>query len=225
MSEPMPYADIIILALIAGFILLRLRNILGQKTGNDRPKGVSQLSRNDNDEPVVTLPERFARQMEEKQEAKEIDNDLVEEKARPILEGLQKDYPDFSAATFLSGAKMAFEMVFEAFSKGDKDTLKHLLSSDVCKEFLEEIEHRKEQDKRPDTTLVAVEQSKITDAQKTGKTARITVKFVSEQITVLRDKDSKIIEGDPSQVNRVEDEWSFERDMNSRNPNWKIVAT
>ncbi len=173
----------------------------------------------------MTLPERVQRRqaIEDKTlvPAKEA---AMDDSAGEGVAAIRVADPMFDAASFLEGAKIAFEMVFDAFNKGDKATLKTLLAPAVYDEFASEIEARQNQDSRHETTLVSVESTRIAGAAKDKNQARLTVRFVSEQITVVRSKEGKIIEGDPSQVDRVEDEWLFERDITSRNPNWKIMA-
>lgn len=226
MSEQMPYADIIIMALVAGFILLRLRSVLGQKIGRDKPEDYHPARPDEAAEPVITFPDRLrtrAQEAEKPATAPENSAD-VSGRARAGVVAIAASDPSFTADSFLQGAKIAFEMVFDAFVKADKNTLKMLLSDAVYNEFSAAIDERKNNSTKTETTLVSVEKMQIEQAEKDKNIARVTVKFVSEQITVVRDSEGKIIEGDPSNVDNVEDEWVFERDVTSRNPNWKITA-
>ena len=126
---------------------------------------------------------------------------------------------------FLQGARAAYEMVFDAFVKGDKQTLKMLLSDTLCQEFSRELDARKGQETQSETTLVSVKAKDITNAVLDRNTARLTVHFESEQVTVVRNSKGEIVEGNPSDIHHVEDHWVFERDVTSKNPNWKIIET
>lgn len=227
MSEGVPYADIIIIALIAGFILLRLRSVLGQKTGND-----SQSIFKKPDiaaEKVINLSGKALKPQLKEEEDKEISDeyfdDIKDEKIAKTLKAIKDKDEHFSATEFLKGAEMAFEMVFDGFAKGDKDPLKMLLSNDLYKQFESEVEARKDQDSKADSTLVSVSAEDIISAKIQKNKVQIGVTFKSEQINIVRDKDDKIIEGNPSDVSVMQDEWVFERDISSKNPNWKIIDT
>ena len=226
MSDGLPYADIIILALVAGFILLRLRSVLGDKTGNDNPSYFQK--------PTTPPPER-------QQAIVQLDEKAVKAKARPepdvflaqvktpvVVEGINaikaRD-PEFMASHFVEGARGAFEMVFDAYNKGDRDTLRFLLAPDVFEQFSQALTERDAQALKPETTLVSVTPKDITAADMTGNVSRLTVLFSSEQVSVVRDETGKIVEGDPSELQVVEDEWTFERDVTSKSPNWKVIET
>jgi predicted lipid-binding transport protein (Tim44 family) len=224
MSEGIPYADIIILALIAGFILLRLRSVLGSKTGNETPPFVSRTSapEEEREDPIVQLDERKLKPREE------TDTYLSKLENRTVVDALNsikvRDQ-QFTATRFLEGAKAAYEMAFDAFAKGDKPTLKMLLNDALYKHFSSEIDARGKQEKRTESTLVSIKAKDITDACITGNIARLTVLFTGEQVTVVRNTKNEIVEGDPSELHVVEDHWTFERDVTSKNPNWKIIET
>jgi predicted lipid-binding transport protein (Tim44 family) len=225
MSDAIPYADILILALVAGFILLRLRSVLGTRIGNDDPEFMRPMPKSRPEEPIIQLgdkPNKF--------KIREIEPDpylqnLKEKDVADALAAVKLKDPGFVATTFLTGARMAYEMVFDAFAKDDKQTLKMLLADDIQKHFVSEMEAREQADSRSETTLVAVSAKDITKVTLNGNIAQLTVKFLTEQVTVVRDKDGKIIEGDASRVVHGEDEWVFERDITSKNPNWKIIET
>lgn len=222
----MPYADIIILALIAGFILLRLRSVLGQKTGHDNPNFTLKrpAAAEDKREPVVRLGEKPPRPKSQE----ETDPYLARLQDKPLAEvlaAIKARDALFSATEFLRGARMAFEMVFDAFAKGEKPTLNLLLSEELARQFIAEIDARPKDGPKPETTLVSVTPGEILDAALEKNLARITVKFTSEQVSVERDAEGKIVGGDPSAISHVEDQWVFERDVTSKNPNWKIIET
>lgn len=221
------FADIIILALIAGFIALRLRNTLGKDVGH-RPDS-SQLRRQmgkELEERVIAMP--GAKTSADKSEA-EVEPDaafeaLNEPMKSKIAEIKQKD-ESFHLSEFLEGAKGAFEWVLKAFNDGEKSTLKQLLSEEVYREFEEAMIDRMSSPARADTTLVSIESAEVTEAEIVKSKLQITVKFLSEQIHVVRNEAGKLISGDASEVTRVEDEWVFERALKSRDPNWTIIDT
>lgn len=226
MNDGIPYADILILALIAGFILLRLRATLGQKTGRDEADFMQRLKPTaETKEPIVQIMDKtFKHKIKEEPDAALAlisDTEVV-----TALKSIKEKDPQFTVSRFIDGARMAFEMVFEAFTKGDKQTLNMLLAEPLAKDFAAEIDTRAaEKERRTDTTLVSVVGKEIVQASLNGDTARIAMKFTSEQITVIRNDKGEIIEGNPSHTHHVVDEWIFERDVTSKNPNWKIIET
>lgn len=224
-TEAIPYADIVILALIAGFILLRLRGTLGKRQDGDMTRLVrrEQVAK---PEPIVRLPDSSARAKPKKEP--EEDSALAELQDSALAEtikSIKARDPAFSLTKFQEGAKRAFEMVHEAFAKGEKSVLSMLLSEPLFKEFSAEIDARAQGERRTETTLVAVLSKSLSRASLTGNRAQIGVRFASEQIHLVRDKEGAIVEGSASDVNEVEDEWVFERDVTAKNPNWKIVET
>lgn len=225
MDNGIPYADIIILALIAGFILLRLRATLGQKTGRDEGDFLSRLKPlEDAKEPIVQLIDK-AQKNKQKEEPDTALSHISDTAVTASLAAIKEKDPLFTATQFLEGARMAFEMVFEAFTKGDKQTLNMLLAETIAKDFAQAIDGRASEENRTETTLVAIIDRKIEQASLSGDMARIHVKFTSEQITVIRNAKGDIVEGNPSEAQHVIDEWVFERDVTSKNPNWKIIET
>lgn len=225
MSDASSYADIIILALIAVFILLRLRSVLGDKVGNDSPNYFNKVkpAEQPQRETIVKLDERPL-----KVRLKEEDPYLASLKDKELvaaLEEMREKDPQFTATAFLDGAKMAYEMVFDAFAKGDRKTLTMLLSDDTLATFTKELDARENDENNTETTLVSVKAKGITSASLKGSVARISVDFASEQIVIVRNGDGEIIEGNASEVEDVEDNWVFERNVTSKNPNWKIIET
>lgn len=225
MSEGIPYADIIIMALVAGFILLRLRSILGDKIGNDNPSyfnkpAQSALERKDT---IVQLDEKAA-----KIKQREPDPYMVkvrEEAVVTAINQIKSKDPEFTATHFMEGARSAFEMVFDAFSRGDTDTLNFLLSPQVFRQFSDALNDAQKQEHKNETTLISVKANDITAAELSGSMARITVSFTSEQVHVTRDASGAVVDGDASLIHAIDDEWVFERDVTSKNPNWKVIET
>ena len=163
--------------------------------------------------------------------APELNLDAIDRHAKPgsdLHDGLVailRSSPDFDPDQFLSGAKMAYEMIVTAFADGDRATLKNLLAADVYEGFVSAIAEREGREERVESTFVGVKDAKLTDAELEGRNGRLTVRFDSELISATRDKDDAVVDGDPSTVQTVRDVWTFSRDMKSRDPNWKLVAT
>ena len=226
--DSLPYADIFILALIAGFILLRLRNVLGQKTGNDNPKffkrdsAVAESPREN--ETVVQLTGK----PQKNKPAHESDiylQSLADPAIAATIADIKKIDSQFNATGFLQGAKMAYEMVFDAFAKGDKKTLEMLLDKPIYDTFAREIDAQQQEARKTESTLVSIKPRDIVQAALMGNKARLAVKFESEQVSLVKDAEGKIIEGDASISHLMDDEWVFERDVSAKNPNWKIIET
>jgi predicted lipid-binding transport protein (Tim44 family) len=226
MNDGIPYADIVILALIAGFILLRLRSVLGSKMGNDHPDYFNRPANvlPEKLEPVVQIDEKSLKpkpQEETDAYMATLSNPAVSE----VLNSIKDKDTQFSATHFLEGARGAFEMIFEAFAKGDGETLKFLLSDPIFQEFSKHMAARGTQENKTETTLVSVQAKDITHASIDGTVAHITVKILSEQVTVVRNPKGEIVDGNPSDIHHVDDNWTFERDVTAKNPNWKVIET
>jgi len=220
----------IIFLIIAVVIFMRLGSVLGRRTGNEpspyetRVKPPAPGARNDN---IVALPPRD-------RAAAPAEAPDLQPLARyaapgtPLYEGLSavaKEWPDFDAEHFLSGAKAAYEMIVTAFAQGDRATLKNLLASDVYEGFIAAIAEREKKEQKAELTFVGIEDVKITAAELDGRMARLSLRFDAELISCTRDKDGKVIEGDATEVKTIRDAWTFARDTSSRDPNWKLVAT
>jgi len=224
-SEGFPYGDIVILALIAGFILLRLRGVLGSRTGNDQPNFFAKkMLSGAEQEPVVQVEEKSLKP-KTPADADPYLAGLGEGAVTDALGQIKARDAQFNASDFLQGARTAFEMVFDAFVKSDKPTLRMLMSDTIFQHFAGAADAREAQENKLETTLVSAQAKDITDAELIKNMARIGVRFASEQISVTRNAKGDIIEGNPSEVHHVEDHWVFERDVTSKNPNWKIVET
>jgi len=220
MSGDAAYADIIILALVAGFVLLRLRSILGKHTDVPPLQEMPKEQTHTHPSQEIIPP---AEEVEENEEEFVVEGDSKELSHR--LKDMKKLDPGFRVSQFLEGARSAFEMVLEAYSNEDKKTLKILLSADIYQDFIEALKARKASGKREETTLIAIQSADIAEVEIEQSTARITVKFNSEQVNLTRNEQDEIVEGDPSNIEVVTDEWTFERDLRSSDPNWKLVAT
>lgn len=197
MNSGFQYIDIILIAMIAGFIILRLRGILGKRTGHEKEFFSDALSKDTikkkNNEKVVNLSSGKL-------------DDQAKEK-------------------FIKGAEAAYEMIITSFAKGDKKTLKPLVNKEMYKNFSDEIDQRKKENLKSELTFVGVKSSQIENFEKKDNIYIFTVKFVSEIITCKKDKDNKIIEGNPDIIKTVNDVWKFSKNMWSNNPNWYLVET
>jgi predicted lipid-binding transport protein (Tim44 family) len=141
------------------------------------------------------------------------------------LDAIAREDKTFDAKHFIAGARAAYEMIVLAYAEGDRRTLKNLLSRDVYEGFEAAIRERENKGDTVETRFVAIDKSDIAGVELRGRTAQITVRFVSQLISVTRDKSGNVIEGNPERVTDVTDVWTFARDLSSRDPNWKLVAT
>ena len=219
--------DILLFAAIAVFLIFKLGNVLGKKTGHERRPGEQPpfaspeegMGGPESDESkVVQLPSQRRR-------AEETDRKIMDS---PISEGITQIKladRDFSPSSFLEGANGAFEMILQAYVEGDTRTLKNLLAKDVYQSFASAIEDREANGQRIEDTLVGIDSTDILEARMVDHAALVTVKFVSEQVNVLFDSEGEVVEGDPHKVIVVTDIWTFSRDTRSRDPNWVLVST
>jgi predicted lipid-binding transport protein (Tim44 family) len=224
----------IIFLALAVFIFLRLRSVLGQRTGRERPpydpysaRDAVRGATNDN---VVTLPGRAAESGQKPVEIAEPAERWkgIAEEGSAVARGLDavaREDAGFEAKHFITGARAAYEMIVLAFAEGDRRALKSLLSREVYEGFEGAIRERESRGETVETRFVAINKSDITAAELRGRTAHITVRFVSQLISVTRDKAGNVIDGSPERVTDVTDVWTFARDVSSRDPNWKLVAT
>lgn len=240
MSEIFDVYNIIFLVL-AIVIFLRLRSVLGKRTGNERPPfdpysaPKENRSRNGggeaNGDNVIPLPgqtDTIDVEPEGEPATSTATLDKVAPKGSALNEALRKILSadrSFDPASFLEGAKYAYEMVVTAYAHGDRKTLKSLLSREVYDGFVAAIQDRESRKETVDFTFVGIDKADIIEAALKDSNAQITVRFQSELISVTRDKDGNIVDGDPSKVSDVTDIWTFARDTTSRDPNWKLVAT
>jgi predicted lipid-binding transport protein (Tim44 family) len=195
MSNNFGYIDIILLAMIAGFIILRLRSILGKKTGHEE-KIYSGYS------------EKF---QDFKKQKTQSPPTILKDK----LEGENK-------RQFLKGAELAYETIITAFAKGDQKKLKSLLTSDMASSFEEAIKQRQSNNIKSELTFIGIKETNLEKFERVKNNFFATVKFVSEIISVKRDKDNKIIEGNPDKIKIVTDHWKFTKTTISQNPNWYL---
>jgi predicted lipid-binding transport protein (Tim44 family) len=218
------FVDIVIFAMVAAFLVLRLRSVLGRRTGNERrradPFGPPKPEPVDK---VVALPDRGARPA-----ADTIDIQAAAGKSSPLEAGLTQVKvadPSFTPQGFLDGAKGAFEMIVEGFAHGDRKALRPLLGDAIYEQFSNAIKAREDAKQTHETTLIGFRSVDIVEARMEGRTAYVTARFASEQVNVTRDKDGHVIDGDSNHVAEVTDIWTFARNSRSRDPNWTLVET
>ncbi len=214
--------DIIVLAAIAIFVLLRLRSVLGQKTGLDQPMEHLQEMLQQKDDRVVQLKPRDDG---EESEADDTPEEDVADDVSDAVASIRKLDSSFRLSQFLEGAKMAFDMVMDAYEDDNHDVLQQLLSKDVYKEFSTAMEARDGADEREFVTLVSVGEAHAASVELKRNKAIIEVTFTSEQIRVMKNKDGEVVGGDASKIIQVEDSWVFTRDVKASDPNWVIVET
>ena len=219
---------------IAVVIFLRLRSVLGRRTGNERPRYDPYSPSDANGKPVrdniVTLPRgepaRAADDLDEATFAKRLKDVAAEgsDVARKLQAVAQADR-SFDPKHFMTGARAAYEMIVTAFAEGERKALKQLLSRDVFDSFSAAIAERERNGETVEFKFVGIASAEVIDAEVSGKTANITVKFVSDLITATRNREGAVIDGDATMIRDITDIWTFARDLNSRDPNWRLVAT
>jgi predicted lipid-binding transport protein (Tim44 family) len=233
MHEPFDLTTIIF-ALLAIFVLFKLRSVLGTRTGNERrpleptdsaPKvergaEASGLGKN-----VVRLP-GAARDPDPAPASRgDVWAPIAQSKAWPGLDAIAAADASFEGKSFLEGAKTAYEMIVTSFAAGNRDVLRNLLAKDVFDSFAGAIAAREAQGETVDTTFVSLEQAKIDEAALRGGSAQVSVRFLSKLITATKDRSGNVIAGNADKVIDVVDIWTFARETGSRDPNWKLVAT
>jgi len=222
----------IIFLALAVFIFLRLRSVLGQRTGRERPPydPYSRDAARPAPEKVIALPNRAPEAAAKPAEPVAPGERWkgVAESGTPVANGLDAIAgadPEFDGKHFVTGARAAYEMIVTAFAEGDRRTLKNLLSRDVYEGFEAAITEREKAGHKAETRFVSIDSADITHAELKNRSAQVTVKFVSQLVSVTRDKSGNVVEGNPDRVTDVTDVWTFARDISSRDPNWKLVAT
>lgn len=228
MGQSIQFIDIIFLGLVAGFLILRLRSVLGRRNGTEAPPqdryGLNRQAsseqptapREGNDN-VIDLGKRRTDPAPAPV--------IPEGPAEAGLTRIVMADPSFDPDGFLGGARRAFEMILTAFAAGDRDTLRSLLSDDVYRSFEAALSAREAAGQTLTTEVDAVHGLSFAAASLTGDVASVTVRFVTEQLSVLRDSSGTIIDGSETETVRMTDDWTFSRSVTSGNPNWALVAT
>ena len=194
MSNNFGYIDIILLGMIAGFIILRLRNILGRKTGHE-PKIYPSFT-----EKKFNIPNNNIKNFKQNHD---------------VLEGQEKK-------EFLKGAEIAYETILTSFANNDSKKLKSLLTPDMAANFEQAIKARNKENIKSEFTFIGIKESRVEKYEKIRNELFASVKFVSEVISVKKDKDDKIIDGNPDKIKQVIDTWKFTRNILKKGPNWYL---
>lgn len=225
----------IIFLALAVFIFLRLRNVLGQRTGSERPpldRGARDVLNGAQDNNVVPMPGTV---IDPAPAAPTADAAPAANRwagtAEPGsalaagLDAIAVQDSSFDPKHFLSGARGAYEMIVLAFANGDRRALKDLLSSEVYDSFDGAIRAREKSEQKTETRFVSIDKAELVNAEVRDRASQLTVRFVSQMISVTRDKTGAVVDGSPEKVADITDVWTFARDIGSRDPNWKLVGT
>ncbi|MEA3001723.1 MAG: hypothetical protein QOH81_511 [Sphingomonadales bacterium] len=210
--------EIVLLALVALFVGLRLYSVLGRRTGHEQQPILRPAESPAAAEPAAPAPE----QAPERPEASGL---VYEEPAAPGLRAIVAADPAFDVGRFLEGAQSAYRMILEAFWKGDREELRHLVGGHVLAAFEQAIGEREAEGHRLDNRLVLIERTVIEDARLSARTAEIEVRFDADIAAVTRDKDGNVIAGTMSDAIPTHDVWTFRRDLRTADPNWLLVET
>ena len=194
MNYSFEYIDIILLAMIAGFIVLRLRGILGKRTGHEE-----------------NLDSNFTHDF------------ALEKKLKKKV--TESNFDEKTKESFLKGSKIAYETIITSFASGNLKNIKYLLGEKVFEQFSEALKERENKGYKSETTFVGISSASIKEHNKVNNIIEVTVDFVSEIISCVKDKDNQILSGDPEKVKKVSDTWKFSKDSRSNNPNWLLTDT
>lgn len=238
--------DIILIGLVAVFLILRLRSVLGKRTGNERPPardpftppapppassrgGNDAAQGNDNVVPLPSANQPAPNQSTHRPSSATSGPGGIRATVMPTasagVAAIRAADPSFDPLGFAAGARAAFTAIVEAFARGDTNALKPLLDSATFASFEGAIRGRIERKEKAEGTLIGFEASDIAAAELQGSHAAVTVRFVSEQINVVRNAEGMIVDGNPNEVQKVVDLWTFRRDTKSGDPNWQLIKT
>lgn len=220
MTDGSQFIDIILFAMVALFLGLRLRSVLGRRTGNERPPADVRYGVRPGTDNVVDIDKR-----RRPEDGPVIDAEPAQPQLAGSLRAIQEVDPAFTPDSFLQGARGAFEMIVTAFARGDKASLRPLLSEEVFENFRRVIDARTESGETSQSELLRINSADIEDSRLDGRKATVSVRFVSQQIIVVKNAQGNVVEGDPSRSVKITDLWTFERDIRATNPNWLLVAT
>lgn len=221
MSDKM--IELLVLFAIAAFVLFKLRSVIGTRTGYEAPPDYLTRGNSPRGAPARGAPEAPAEPFEPDDEAEQ----ALPLDAAPALAMMRRAEPDFSLATFTSGARQAYEMILMAYEAGDRNTLRDLLAPEVYAAFDGVIAEREAKGLKVDARFVGVRDLHLEQVEFNADTgeADLTVRIVGEMITAVRDTENRIVEGDPNEVRRQTDVWTFSRRMGARDPNWLLSST
>ncbi len=223
MGDGFQFIDIVLFAMIAAFLILRLRSVLGRHKDDGRP--APRPAPVAADEKVVHLPDRSDPM---RGPAPRAESETPEAPAGPLDAALTQFRiadPTFDLPQFLRGARAAFEMILQAYAAADRKTLKQLLSDEVFANFDHAIRERESKNESLENTLIRIVSTEAVHAEMDGNSAHISVKIVSEQVNVTKNAAGEAVDGNANHITDVTDIWTFARDLRSRDPNWKLVGT
>jgi predicted lipid-binding transport protein (Tim44 family) len=232
MQDVFDIYTIIFLAL-AVFIFLRLRSVLGQRTGREQPPydpySAPDPVRNAPADKVIPLPQRTGESAKPTETSESPDRYAgFAAPGSAVAKGLDAIVAadkNFDVKQFIAGAKAAYEMIVTAYAVGDRRTLKNLLAREVYDGFESVIREREARGETVETRFVSIDTTEITNSELRGKVAQITLRFVSQLVSATRDRNGNVIDGSTDTVTSVTDVWTFAREVMSRDPNWNLVAT
>ena len=217
----MTHLDILVLLVVVVLIFSKLRSLLGTRPPMDEHK--IRLSKENAEKLYNILMDEAKSQ---KQQEESTPQELVPQEELSDLDKILKEIPNFNKNAFLKSAEKAFQIITNAFNKGDTETLEMLVNKKIFKKFQEVIEKRKNENISAETDFIGFDKVEITSAKITAqKNAQISVEFVSEQVNVLRNSENEVIEGDENYIQNITDVWTFEKALTSSSPNWLLVST
>lgn len=212
--------EMIILALLAGFLGLRLYSVLGKRTGHEQ----EPLPRQVEESPRAPVAQQQPNE-DKRTDVAQIGDVPAAASASRDLAAIAAADREFDPARFVEGAKSAYKMVLDAFWSGDRETLQYLTDDDVGKSFIDAIDAREERGETLEHRLVRIEEAKITEADYRRPIARVTLQFDADIAALVRDKDGNVIGGSMTDAVEAHDVWTFQRDLTSNDPNWTLVET
>lgn len=222
MDEGFRFFDIILFAMVAAFIVLRLRSVLGRRTGRERPPPDSMRAQQEvHEDNVISLPDRSEAELEA--EAARLAG--VGGEAAAGLAQVKIADPRFKTSDFLGGARSAYEVIIGAFASGDSETLRPLLNDDVYANFEGAVREREALKQTLSSTLVEIKSANVVAVRMNEGEAEISVEFVSDIVNVMSDESGQVIEGDPTSAHEVTDVWTFSHNTLSSDPNWTLIET
>ena len=215
-------AELLVLILLAGLVLFRLKSVIGTRTGHEAPPEFMRRQQDAAEERTgpVLVPDIAPGDDDE-------DAEPLPEGTKSALAAIREVEPGFDVNDFVNGARGAYEMILMAYEEGDRDTLQSLLAPDVYQAFEQGITAREAEGLRVEARFIGVRESSVDEVafEADSKIADVTVRFVGELITAVRDPENRVVEGDPNEIRRQTDLWTFSREMGSRDPNWLLTGT
>lgn len=213
--------QLLVLVALAAVVLYRLKTVIGTRTGHEAPPEFvrrQQEARRDVPQPVPDVGP-----LPQEEQA----TPGVPESGRAAIDAIRRIEPGFSTSEFITGARGAYEMILMAYEEGDRETLRSLLAPDVYQAFEQGIAAREEAGLRVEARFIGVRDARVDEVAFDPETriADVTVRFVGELITAVRDAENRVVEGDPNDIRRQTDRWTFSREMGSTDPNWLLTGT